>query len=154
MSKSFVFDRFDVHSDSDGYCRIKETQYAEGEYVKAQDAIDRDEVLKAQIRVLELQLREAKLDAESWRALMLTAGSANESHVHIIGAFSYMPELPEAGRSSWPMEATRYDARRAHIRQAVFRWVDTGNSPTLTDGLRLVNKESDVRSNTTKTPAN
>lgn len=54
MSKSFVYYRFDVDCDgieipdSSGYC------------VKAEDAINRDAVLQAQIRTLEVQLRDAR----------------------------------------------------------------------------------------------
>lgn len=65
MAKTFVFDRYDVLGDYG--CEVYEEANAEGKHVKAQDAIDRDEVLKAQIRVLELQLKEAKQVANSFR---------------------------------------------------------------------------------------
>jgi hypothetical protein len=61
VSKSFVFDRFDVVAPG-GYFVLHEKEVrADGDYVKAQDAIDRDEVLKAQIRVLEIQLKELRI---------------------------------------------------------------------------------------------
>jgi hypothetical protein len=52
MSKTHVFERFDLFGDS--------TPAADGEWVKAQDAIDRDAVLEAQIRTLETQLKDTK----------------------------------------------------------------------------------------------
>lgn len=54
MAKTFVWDRFDV--DHTGY----EIDTADGRCVLAQDAIDREAVLQAEIRTLELRLKEAK----------------------------------------------------------------------------------------------
>jgi hypothetical protein len=52
MSKTHVFERFDTFGDR--------TPAADGECVLAQDAINREAVLQAQIRTLELQLKDAR----------------------------------------------------------------------------------------------
>jgi hypothetical protein len=59
MSKSFVFPRFDVYSSGDGYYSVESESHPDGEYVLAQDALDREAVLQAQIRTLETQLKDA-----------------------------------------------------------------------------------------------
>lgn len=54
MSKTFVYDRFDIHWHD------QETAGAfDGEWVKAEDAINRDAVLNAKIQTLETQLTDA-----------------------------------------------------------------------------------------------
>lgn len=50
MSRTFEFERFDAVGNKD----------AEGEFVLAQHAIDREAVLQAQIRTLETQLKDTK----------------------------------------------------------------------------------------------
>ncbi|HDR9163642.1 TPA: hypothetical protein QDB28_004046 [Burkholderia vietnamiensis] len=55
MSKTFAFNRFDIDKyDSNG--RIPA---ADGDYVLAEDAINRDAVQSAKIRTLEMQLKDA-----------------------------------------------------------------------------------------------
>lgn len=53
MSKSFVYDRF--YTDCDGIV----IPDSEGDWVRAEDAINRESVLQAQIRTLETQLKDA-----------------------------------------------------------------------------------------------
>lgn len=52
MSRTFIFERFDLFGDR--------TPAADGEFVRAQDAIDREAVLQSQIRTLETQLKDAR----------------------------------------------------------------------------------------------
>lgn len=63
MSKTFVYDRFDFISPdpwvSDTQCI---SPNSEGDYVKAQDALNRDAVLQARIRTLEVQLKDREAD--------------------------------------------------------------------------------------------
>ncbi|TDN70444.1 hypothetical protein [Paraburkholderia sp. BL10I2N1] len=54
MAKSFVYNRFDIVPSGN------EIPDAEGEWVKAQDALDREAVLQAKIRTLEVQLKDLK----------------------------------------------------------------------------------------------
>lgn len=63
MSRSFAYDRFDVHADGDGYISTVEEANSEGNYVKAQDALDREAVLQARIRTLETQLKDSREEA-------------------------------------------------------------------------------------------
>jgi hypothetical protein len=58
-SKTFVFDRIDVWHDK-YQCNKEELPDAEGEYVRAQDAIDRAATLGASIELLETQNRELR----------------------------------------------------------------------------------------------
>jgi hypothetical protein len=62
MSKTFVYDRFDVYSCACDECDSGTQNHAEfdGEWVKAQDAINRDAVLQAEIRTSQAQLKDAK----------------------------------------------------------------------------------------------
>lgn len=62
MSKSFVYDRYRLDLRSIGRAGsipVAEPD-AEGDYVRAKDAINREAVLQAQIRTLETQLKDAK----------------------------------------------------------------------------------------------
>lgn len=59
MSKSFVYNRFDVYANWP-FNLIEEQPDAEGEYVKAEDAINHHAVLMARIRTLEVQLKDAR----------------------------------------------------------------------------------------------
>lgn len=56
MSKTFIFDRFDIYK----YDSNEKVPAADGEYVMADDAINREAVLQAQIRTLESQLAATK----------------------------------------------------------------------------------------------
>jgi hypothetical protein len=58
MSKTFVYDRFDISGDGVA------SRDCEGEFVHAQAAINREAVLQAEIRTLQVQLKEAK--APQW----------------------------------------------------------------------------------------
>jgi hypothetical protein len=62
MSKTHVFERFDVRGCACDECFTGVTAQAEfdGDWVKAQDAINREAVLQAQIRTLEVQLKDAR----------------------------------------------------------------------------------------------
>lgn len=51
--RTFVIKRFDIGEGGHAF------ESGDGEYVKAQDAIDREAVLQADIRVLEVQLKDA-----------------------------------------------------------------------------------------------
>jgi hypothetical protein len=65
-NKTFVFDRFHVVDPHTGsYFDVMSVADSEGEWVKAQDAIDRDESLKASRRVLELQNKELREKCDS-----------------------------------------------------------------------------------------
>jgi hypothetical protein len=68
MSKPFAYERFDVHACECDQCEnpVRVTGEFDGKWIKAEDAINRDAVLTAQICTLELQLKEARaaLDAE------------------------------------------------------------------------------------------
>ncbi|ABO60550.1 hypothetical protein LA345_39260 (plasmid) [Burkholderia vietnamiensis] len=65
MSKRFEFERFDVRGCACDECDTGVTPSAEfdGEWVKAQAALDREAVLQAQIRTLEVQLKETRARA-------------------------------------------------------------------------------------------
>ena len=67
MNKTFSYDRFDVHAcDCDScFSPVRVTGEFDGKWIKAEDAINRDAVLTAQIRTLELQLKETKAAALS-----------------------------------------------------------------------------------------
>jgi hypothetical protein len=60
MSKTHVFDRFDVGSNRLDDEDIERWPCSDGYWVKAQDAIDREAVLQAQIRTLEATLEATK----------------------------------------------------------------------------------------------
>jgi hypothetical protein len=68
MARSFVYDRLDwgLKYSFEGW-RVDMDEASEGEYVLAQDALDREAVLQAQIRTLEVQLKDAKREAGSYR---------------------------------------------------------------------------------------
>lgn len=61
MSKSFVYDRFDCTNGGSQHCYgcYGMDPCSDGDYVKAEDAINREAVLQAQIRTLEVQLKDA-----------------------------------------------------------------------------------------------
>ncbi|WP_204117379.1 hypothetical protein [Paraburkholderia sp. C35] len=60
MSKRFEFERFDLRGCACDECDTGVTPRAEfdGEWVKAQDALDREAVLQARISTLEVQLKD------------------------------------------------------------------------------------------------
>jgi hypothetical protein len=62
MSKRFEFERFDLRGCACDECDTGVTAQSEfdGEWVKAQDALDREAVLQAQIRTIETQLKDAR----------------------------------------------------------------------------------------------
>jgi hypothetical protein len=62
MSKTFVYDRFDMRLRYVGYGDplMDEIGSTDGEYVLAEDAINREAVLQAHIRTLEVQLKDAR----------------------------------------------------------------------------------------------
>lgn len=61
MSKTFVYERYEISGAwLAGKIRICEGLESDGEWVKAEDAINRDAVLTAQIRTLETQLNEGR----------------------------------------------------------------------------------------------
>jgi hypothetical protein len=60
MSKTFVYDRWDVSQTVRVGDQWDSVRDAEGKYVLAEDAINREAVLQAQIRTLEVQLRDAR----------------------------------------------------------------------------------------------
>jgi hypothetical protein len=62
MSKRFEFERFDWMASDCEECGgdVRERPDNNGDWVRAQDAIDREAVLQAQIRTLELQLKETR----------------------------------------------------------------------------------------------
>lgn len=80
MSKTFVYDRFDVYSSGDGYYTVEAECSSDGEYVKAEDAINREAVLQAQIRTLETQLKDRKEEMTRGRLLLTAAGHALRSY--------------------------------------------------------------------------
>ncbi|SAL01630.1 hypothetical protein AWB80_08170 [Caballeronia pedi] len=87
MSRTFVFDRFDVRGCACDDCQTGVTTHAEfdGEWVKAQDAISREAVLQAQIRTLETQLKDARAANERPKATL--------SEVHVILTDAGIPHL-------------------------------------------------------------
>jgi hypothetical protein len=62
MSKTHVYDRFDVGADAVSNVRpeMYEVPCSDGDWVKAEDAINREAVLQAEIRTLQVQLKEAR----------------------------------------------------------------------------------------------
>jgi hypothetical protein len=62
MSKTFVYDRFDCTNGGSQHCYgcYGMDPCSDGDYVKAEDAINREAVLQAQIRTLETQLKDAR----------------------------------------------------------------------------------------------
>lgn len=135
MSKSFVYDRWDVSQTLKVGGQWDSVRNAEGKYVLAEDAINRETLLQTQIKTLETQLKGAREDATCWRNLLDSAGEADDSCVYIVGTMRFY-----AGALSTPKPRASYKSSVGLIRQAVFRWVDKGDAPTLADGLRL-NKE-------------
>lgn len=67
MSKTFVYDRFDVCVGTVTSVHVKPDMYTvpgtDGEYIFAEDAINREAVLQSEIRTLQVQLKEAKAGA-------------------------------------------------------------------------------------------
>lgn len=61
MSKTHVFARFDIYPS--GPCKTVREDAADGALVLAEDAINREAVLQAQIRTLEAQLKDARAEA-------------------------------------------------------------------------------------------
>lgn len=60
MSKTFVYDRFDMDMIlNSAWKRVKRVPASDGSYVLAEDAINREAVLQAQIRTLETQLKDS-----------------------------------------------------------------------------------------------
>jgi hypothetical protein len=65
MSKTFVYDRFDmIAGDGPG---LYPEPAGDGEWVKAEDAINRDAVLTAQIRTLEAEVQYQQSISQSLR---------------------------------------------------------------------------------------
>jgi hypothetical protein len=62
MSKTFVYDRFDCTNGGSAHCYGCYTMDAssDGDYVRAEDAINREAVLQAEIRTLQVQLKDAR----------------------------------------------------------------------------------------------
>jgi hypothetical protein len=76
--KSFRYRRFDINAHDNEYGQHHEQiDRAEGEYVLAQDALDREAVLQAQVRTLETQLKDSqkgyKQVGASWDGMILYA---------------------------------------------------------------------------------
>lgn len=72
MSKTFVYDRFDTPTIFMGdygthTVDINMAPASDGEWVKAEDAINRDAVLNEQIWMLEVQLKDARAFARLTR---------------------------------------------------------------------------------------
>jgi hypothetical protein len=60
MSKTFVYERFDICGAGGYYIYTEKDSRSDGEYVLAEDAINREAVLQAHIRTLEVQLKDAR----------------------------------------------------------------------------------------------
>jgi hypothetical protein len=60
MSKTHVFDRFDVGSNRLDDEDVERWPCSDGYWVKAEDAINRDAALQARIRTLEVQWNDAE----------------------------------------------------------------------------------------------
>jgi protein involved in temperature-dependent protein secretion len=77
--KSFRYERYDLEPNRDYNGEyldgLAETPDPQGDWVKAQDALDREAVLQAQIRTLETQLKEARATLETLRPVW-AAGAA------------------------------------------------------------------------------
>lgn len=89
MSRAFIFDRFDVRTHDHG--DIEEVAASDGEWVRAQDALNREAVLQAQIRTLEVQLKEIELRtleraAKACRDTMAQFFSSGDRAVHGVTA--------------------------------------------------------------------
>lgn len=69
MSKRFEFERFDLRACACDECDMGITPQPEfdGDWVKAQDALNRESVLQAQIRTLEAQLKDTRALLEAGR---------------------------------------------------------------------------------------
>lgn len=82
MSKTFVYDRFDVGADSVSNVRpeMYEVRCSDGDWVRAEDAINREAVLQAKIRTLETQLKDLKEEMTRGRLLLTAAGHALRSY--------------------------------------------------------------------------
>jgi hypothetical protein len=80
MSKTHVFERFDVDTSGTGEVWAA----GDGEWVKSEDAINREAVLQAQIRTLETQLKDARAFARLARdaALEEAAAIAESSFIY------------------------------------------------------------------------
>lgn len=65
MSKRFEFERFRMRAEY-GY-DVHSIPESDGDWVKAQDALDREAVLQARISTLETQLKDARAAADKAR---------------------------------------------------------------------------------------
>lgn len=67
MSKTFVYDRFDCTNGGSQHCYGCYTMDAssDGDYVRAEDAINREAVLQAEILALQVQLKDARQAASA-----------------------------------------------------------------------------------------
>lgn len=74
MSKQFEFERFHVEGWNCDECGgVTPRAEFDGEWVKAQDAINREAALQAQIRALESQLAETRANAARFDKLKARA---------------------------------------------------------------------------------
>jgi hypothetical protein len=74
-----VYERFDVAHTS-GFDDLDVTAASDGRYVLAEDAINREAVLKARIRTLETQLKDRKEETSRLSLLLNGAGHALRSY--------------------------------------------------------------------------
>jgi hypothetical protein len=98
MIKTFVFNRYDV-AHSSGFDDLDVMVSGDGMYVRAQDALDREAVNADRIRVLELQLKEAR---------------APRLH-HLIIAEFHRDAKFYAQRVGWSPHETRFVDREEHL---------------------------------------
>jgi hypothetical protein len=102
MSKTHIFERWDV--DADGY----RWQEFDGEWVKAEDAINREAGQAVHIRTLEVQLRDAKAETQRLHDLianpqllgMNVAGSSLEIELKGAGPMLFAQSFSDYFRES------------------------------------------------------
>lgn len=74
--KTFVFERFDMECLDEYDMLVTSKESSDGAWVKADDAINREAVLTDKIRLLEVQLKEARLEYHRVAALLMRKNKA------------------------------------------------------------------------------
>jgi hypothetical protein len=139
VSKKFEFERFDVRGCACDGCDAGVTTQPEfdGEYVRAQDALDREAVLQAQIRALQDELEATRRAARAGMDAATSASSIRLEEAARLRAES-SPEALASERAANAIlteENERLRARTGHISERVAAIVATLSDANMPGGI-------------------
>lgn len=88
--RSFQFERFDIRAETG----FELEPAGDGEWVKAEEAINREAVLQAEIRTLEAQLKDAREESKQLAAFVVAVGGMwGETKSKLVGELSLAESL-------------------------------------------------------------